>query len=772
MATLTHKDVAEVDLGKLGTAVADWKKAVDDLGKLASSAEKGMLAKSEGARWAGVNATVTRDFVKKVAKEFTDAHAQAQTIHRLISDAHKDLTEVQKKMKTALQDAEALGIRIEDIGDGQVRWFFPHVRGDSDERTQEQINSAQSIADRVARLTGNAMEIDASVTSALSKAHGKDPVNFGHKNYDSLDDAQSERAVEIAKRGPEMTDKEFAELNRLMKYNAKDSDFSTAFYQGLGGPKQALEFFGHMSIDNVYGDGDKARQTMTQELQRNLGTALASATDPDNRTHLPASWTDEFRKLGTERIPMVKYDQNPPYGYQLLGGIMRYGEYDKRFLNPIAEHVVQLHQKDPYMFADSKFGIGTGDMHPFNPSGKNGAGFDPVTGMLEALGHSPEAAKEFFTADPKAYNEDGTLKSGAPDLGKDKDGHPITNYLDYFANDEYEMFPDIVGHAPDDAEKAFTYVNDSFGHALEAATLGHAYDDPTPQLVRDEKSAQIMEQVVETYGNDAALLKKQEVLSDSLGRMGAGYVDDINWALNENASDSIYAPSDNYDGHAQFGRDGARNFLTALGQHPDAYAEVSLAERVYTSSVLGAQVSEDGTINEPAAREAVRTGAHVQGLLDQSRADQVTAENVKKDEEYNKALEKRAGWIEFGVGVGVAAGAAFLPPVAAAGVAATLIPVATDAGTGMVEQMLGNVVGDWAESNQQDSGEDTHEQRAAIYFAGEHNAEIPMKQFILRNGIDRSNSDFGQDLEEAWLSGYDSGTARATEQGQHPQTGD
>ncbi|MER5226760.1 hypothetical protein [Streptomyces flaveus] len=770
MATLTYKDVAEVDLGKLGTAVADWEKAVDDLKKLASSAENRMLAKSETARWAGVNATVTRDFVKKVTKEFTDAHAQAQTIFRLINDAHHDLVEIQRKMKTALQEADALGLRIEDIGGGQVRWFFPHVRGDSDERTQEQLTSAQSVADRVASLTANAMEIDASVTGALSKAHGKDPANFGHKNYDSLDDAQSERAVELAKRGPEMTGKELTELNRLMKYNAKDSDFSTAFYQGLGGPKQALEFFGQMSIDSVYVD-EKGRQAMTQELQRNLGTALASATDPDNKTHLQASWANEFRKLGTERIPMTKYDQNPPYGYQLLGGIMRYGEYDARFLNPIAEHVVQLHQKNPMMFADSKFMMGTADQHPFNPSGKNGAGFDPVTGMLEALGHSPEAAKEFFTAEPTNYAEDGTERKGAPDLGKNKDNEPITSYLAYFANDKYEMFPDIVGHDPDAVEKSSGYISDSFGHALEAATLGHAYDDPTPQLVRDEKSAPIMAQVVQTYGDDAELLKKQDVLSDSLGRMGAGYVDDINWALNDNAEESIFKPTENREAHPEFQRDPARQFLSALGQHPDAYAELSTAEKVYTTSMLAAQAGDDGTINQAAAREAVRTGSEVQGMLDQSRADQITAENVKRDEEYNKALEERAGWIEFGAGVGVAAGAAFLPPVAAVGVAATLVPVAMDAGPAALEHVIGNSIGDWTESKQQDSGEDTHAQRKAIYDAGQLNAEVPMKQFMLDHGIAR-DEDFGQDLEEAWNSGYEKGSSRAAEQGQAPQTGD
>ena len=88
-----------------------------------------------------------------------------------------------------------------------------------------------------------------------------------------------------------------------------------------------------------------------------------------------------------------------------------------------------------------------------------------------------------------------------------------------------------------------------------------------------------------------------------------------------------------------------------------------------------------------------------------------------------------------------------------------------------VRDCLDGKIGDWAGSQQQDSGEDTQKQREAIYGAGEYNSEVPMKDFIFRNGIDRDNSDFGQDLEEAWTSGYDSGTARATQQGQRSQTG-
>ncbi|MGW0555623.1 hypothetical protein ACWDZ6_15630 [Streptomyces sp. NPDC002926] len=763
MASLTFMDVAQVDLGKLGTAVTDWKKTVDNLQKLAKNADSGMVAKSESARWAGENATVTREFIKKTAKQFDDAHAEAKSIWTLLDDAHTELVAIQKSMKTAVDvDAPNLGVRIEDIGGGAVRWYFPHIRGDSDERTQKQLDAAQELADRITGLIAHAAEIDANMARALGRTNKNDPHDFSSNNYASLDDAEKDRALELAGLGRKMNDKQFAEFNSIMKYNTKDPEFADAFYRGLGGPKQALEFFGQMSIDSAHGD-NKARLELTKELQRNMGLTLATATEPDHNPGYLKDWGAQFRKLGTQQIPLEKYGRDsPPFGYQLLGGIMRYGNYDPKFLNPIAEHVIQLQQKDPILFAHSKSEFGT---NLYNPSGKEGAGFDPVPGVLEALGHSPEAAKQFFTAEPTAYNEDGTVKGGAADLGKVKN-EAITNYLDYFTNEDYKGFPgDINGHFnPDAIQKATNHVPDALGHALEAATLGHAYDDPTPKLVRDEDSAAIMKSVVEKYG-DADLLDRQEVLSDSLGRMGAGYVDDINWALNDNDSTSMFAPQRDPADHAEFGRDGARSFLNALGRHPDAYAELSNAEKVYTTSVLDAQVGDNGTINQAHAREAVRTGGEVQGMLDESRADQVKADGLAKDEAYNKALEKRAGWIEFGTGVGIAAGAAFLPPVAAAGVAATLIPVITDAGTGALEQHLGNVIGDWSESKQQDSGDDVLKQRIAIYNAGEATSEAPMREFMKVHGIER-DSPFGGDLEEALNSGYDKGSNRAAHMGE------
>ncbi|GFH37903.1 hypothetical protein SCWH03_41430 [Streptomyces pacificus] len=74
-------------------------------------------------------------------------------------------------------------------------------------------------------------------------------------------------------------------------------------------------------------------------------------------------------------------------------------------------------------------------------------------------------------------------------------------------------------------------------------------------------------------------------------------------------------------------------------------------------------------LNEGAARATVRVGAEVQGMLDQSRADQVEATSLKTHEDYEEAVAERAGWVAFGATAGIAAGVAFLPATAAVGAA-------------------------------------------------------------------------------------------------------
>ncbi|MFB6839995.1 hypothetical protein [Streptomyces sp. NPDC056361] len=778
---LTFDNVYHAPLDKMKTSADDWAAMKGKLDTLAQDAQSTMAAKARDDYWRGVNAEVTKPFVDKTAKEFADAAKAADGIHKVLEDGYNAF----KKAKDDLQkivDTEAPGKGFRVKADGTVEAVEPlsqtkdqGMRHDPDfqDMVRKERADIEAMQRRIDAIVETCDDADVSCSNALKANITGDTHNFSAPKYTSLDAEEAQRAVDLAKKGRDISHEELMRLNELLKDNSGSKEFSRTFYDGMG-PKGALEFFGQLSTDTYdYTKVDKQRLADVQDLQKNLGLNLATATQGGDAW--TEKWSADMRKLGTERIPLAKYDNNPAFGYQLLGGIMRYGDYDKKFLVPIAEHVTQLHAKDPYLFANSKPMIGGGLQNQYNPSGVNGSGFDPMISMLEALGHSPEASKDFFSKEPlTSYKEDGSV-GGELNLGKDKDGKPITNYLDFFGNEKYELFPDIDGHDPDAAKKSADYMPDALGHALESATLGHAWDDATPELKRDETTAKIMTQVVEKYGGDAELLKKwQSPLADSLGHMGAGYIDDLNWALDKNTPDSPFMPTKGGDAHPEFGRQAAVDFLSTLGQHPDAYASVSTAERLYTTSVLEAQVGPDGKIDEGRARATVYTGATLQGVLDESRGAQVEAEGMKKHEEYEKAQAAKAGWVELGATVGIAAGVAFLPATAAVGAAAILVPLAVDTGSGVMEQLAGQVIGDWSDKSVDDHKDKTedeiHESNKAMYTAGRYSAESPMERFLSEHRSQVS-SDFRQDMIESVSNGYGLGNDHARQTGNAPETG-
>lgn len=414
---LTYTDLLDVDLGKLGAAVDDWKEAVDALKTLAENARTGMKVKSDSARWAGVNADVTRGFVDRTTKEFSDLHTEAHSIHQVLDDAHSELLALQRGLKTLVEEARAKNYAIADNGDTTVTVHECVLQGQAP--TAKAGDKAephwQSIADQISAKVGRADDVDQSVKAALARSHGNDPHDAGHANYDSLNEAQAARAVELAEKGEHMSNAELKEFDRLMKYNGteKGGEFATDFYQTLG-PEKTLEFYGSMALDGTAGD-DEVRLALTKDLQQSMGLALANATDPDHKYHVPASWGDQLRKLGGQRLQLENAGLNQPYGYQVLGGLLRYGNYDAAFINPIAGHIVQLHHQNPNLFTLNRPMTGGLDADfGYNPSGKVGAGYDPLTSALEALGHSPEASKAFFADDsPKVYNADGSEHKGA-----------------------------------------------------------------------------------------------------------------------------------------------------------------------------------------------------------------------------------------------------------------------------------------------------------------------------------------------------------------------
>ncbi|MCX5343265.1 hypothetical protein [Streptomyces atratus] len=797
---LKFEDIVDAPVGKLKTAADDWSKMVTDLDRLADDAQDGMKVKADKAEWEGANAGVTRGFISKTANEFKDAAAEAKGVKQILEDAHTAIKKAKDDLISIRDDeGPAAGIHVDAKGKVTARHPVaetPAAGHDPDYPTmlQQERKNIQSRQKKIDLIVDNCNDTDVSFKNSL-EANVTDRKDFTAPKYTKMDQEEAARAARLAAKGRDLTHKELQALNELLKENSGSAEFSENFYKKLR-PEGALAFFGQLSTD-TYEDGklDKERLKDVQDLQKNLGLNLAMASQDKEFT---AEWGPSLRKLGTERIPVMAYEPSAgridpsggPFGYQLLGGIMRYGNYDAKFLNPIAEHVAQLHQKDPLRFNANNV-VNSLAKDPFNPSGLNGAGYDPTISMLEALGHSPDAAKHFFTDDPTAYNEDGTVDKGATaDLGRHENGNSVANYLDFFGDEKWKSFPDVDMGDLREKKESSEYMPDALGHALEAATLGYPYDSPNAGVVRDVDNAEVMRKVMEKYGEDAKLTERQEALTDSLGTMGAGYIDDINWSLDQNKKNSLFAPGENSDGHLEFsaandedGRRIARKFLSVLGHYPDAYASVSAAEQVYTSSALEAQVSADGDIDAGGVRRAVKIGSEVQGILDQSRADQIEATNLKTHEDYEKAAEKRSGWVEFGgtaaLGAGVATAAFFLPAAPVVGAGALLIPLFTDTATGAVEQVIGDVVGGMGEKaideNKEKLEDLTATEKEAVYTAGEIYTETPVEEFTSRHKerierLDaRTGGSLAEDLDDSRLIGYEVGNLRARVQGVEPE---
>ncbi|MCM2391269.1 hypothetical protein [Streptomyces albipurpureus] len=223
MAAFGYSDLIALDLGKLNTAVGDWQTMVGELAKLKTEVTDGMVKKSAAARWEGVNASVTKEFVGSTAKEFGDLHAQAQSIHSVLADAHGELTRIQKQARKLTEEARRgnperypeadPGLLISDGSNGTVKVVSTicDAQGPS-QRTQDMV---QWYADTLTGLVAHAAEVDAAVTRALKTIHGGDPFNAGHATHTSLDQDQLPRAMKLAALGGDANDRQQDELRRL-----------------------------------------------------------------------------------------------------------------------------------------------------------------------------------------------------------------------------------------------------------------------------------------------------------------------------------------------------------------------------------------------------------------------------------------------------------------------------------------------------------------------------------------------------------------------------
>ncbi|MFI6645541.1 hypothetical protein [Streptomyces sp. NPDC050504] len=752
------------NFGSLHETIAEWQQLLGKLDALRRQADDGMRAKAFKADWAGVNAAVTREFIAKTAGEFGDARTQATTICGILRDTHGELARFHEQLVAAVNRATAKDLAVRDTGDGgftvTVRSAHPGQEAEGPHRAPEKgAHDVHELKAEIQRILNQAAESDDSAAEALRLVVDQAKYGFSEARYRDRDSAAravraAKEVAALVKKDPAaVTNTELARVNGMLAKYRNDPLFAEKFATDAG-PRTILEFYAGVA-DPFGPTHDPARGEQAKQLQRNLGLVLGTATRSDSARM--ESWERKMVDLGAPRLGIAA--AGGPHGFVVMSNLMRFGNYDDQFLNNYGDELVAYDKK--HNVKDLNPWINNTSQGDLNFWGGNDRGRDPMTGFLQALGHNPDAATQFFS---RPAGAEGPV-STADDLSEN---------LTYLAKDRL-WSPDAPPVGGDSRHVAGL---DAFGHALEAATTGYAYDSseltrtgtdaggdtggdtrsPGDPDRRTAATAGVMEQVAYLYGSPdgAKLLHGQPELGDSLGRIASAHIDDINWALSENDPDSMFANAD----HARFGRVNAAHFLSTLGQNPDAYAAISTAEKVYTASMLEAQVSADGKIDEGGARAAVKIGAEVHGTIDQARANQVEAEGLKKDADYNKAMEERAGWIQLGSGAAIAAGVAFLPAAPAVGLAATLVPLATDTGSAVAEELVNKAISGWSETSQEqhsnDLKEQVKEQRDRIYEHGKLTTDEPLKNFREKHGI-RSEEIFGQDLGDSRDIGYSKG---------------
>ncbi|MDQ0984765.1 DUF6571 family protein [Streptomyces sp. V2I9] len=674
----------------LGEAITDWEQMVKQLATLKRDAKDNLGVKAAKARWAGENATVTRSFVEKTAAEFADAHTQARTVVRILADTRDELVSFRDELTEVISQAAKKNLTVRDTGDGSFTVtmnIHPDRAAKGTTLPEHSQTEAEGLRDRVQAILRKATRSDTTAAETLRLIVDQAERGFSGADYKDRDSAaeavaKAEAIAKILKKDPtDVTATELNTVNATLVTYGKDPLFAEKLATSTT-PDGLLTFYAGIA-DPAQGYGaDPKRLEQAKLLQKNLGVALGTATLSDSAAM--RSWEQKMLELGPEELGTEHASK--PRGFAVMSNLMRFGDYDDRFLNEYGEKLV-AYDKERNVENMSPW-INNWNHGDLNFSSKNDRGRDPMTGFMEALGHNPGAATDFFAQPAGAgssVDKESELNENFKYLTKER----------IWLSDAYTMGGD----------DKFTAGHESLGHALEAATTGYVYDaepmvskDPMTPGNRDMRTAEtagVMEQVVFLYGSEDGpkMLHDQSELALSLGKMGAAYIDDIDYSMSgvgdRAKNEETFPPK--YQGRADFGEQGALNFLSVIGQDETSHGAVSAAQHLYTLSMLDAHPpSSEANIDK--AHDALTTGSEVRGILDHSRVQQAEATYKDNAEEQNKSLGRSGDWVKLGAGAVVGGGIAALPVPGSTGAAIAIAPVAAETIGNAVSTFVGHQV--------------------------------------------------------------------------------
>jgi hypothetical protein len=659
--TLGYSTVKDADLAPLSEAVAKWRNLPGRFTTIATSFNTEVSGALRASDWEGEAAKAALKKFDQVQKQMRNAADEAGDVHRLLDNALESFRSAQKRLRNVADEvSEDRNLKLSPAG---LVYLDPDGKKEPERLAvlkQAYEDVVRGYNDRIKTALEDATEADTALHWALSQdPNGRSP-GFHPDMFRSIREAREGRdqarkdadtLVELASLGPGMTDEQLERFNRLARKHEGDPYFAERFAVRTG-PGGTLRFWQGIA-DQRRHSGDEAQKTLAgiqESLSRTLATASHSTSPEMER------WKREVIRLGDERIYFSHPDKmvasEGSYGFSVMSSLMRRGEYETDFLKDYGRSLFAFERKHEGDLEDLWYVDG----HKARLSFGSDAGNDPVAGYLEALGHNPEAAKEMFRSE-EWENTPGDSEAMDPEL----------RYL--LLEREWMKDPAPGG----EGNKGYGY--DELGHALEAATLGIPYDQPERGLNRDDATANVTMQTVLAVGSDIDYVSDRPGIGDSLAKVGAGYIDDLNWAVSEfgragyNAEDrdSAFRHREG-TGHFDIGPGAAAKFLASVGRHEGSYEILASAQQGYITSLMRTHSEPDYE-----AKLIIETGGKFNGMIDQARVSDIEKEYGESTEKAEQKLSEAAAWESFAVsqGIGVGAGILTLPfggPAASAAV--------------------------------------------------------------------------------------------------------
>ncbi|MEU5182994.1 DUF6571 family protein [Streptomyces longwoodensis] len=667
--TLFHANFSLLD-----DAVTDWATLVRYLGELKKDAETDLHQTANKANWAGMNQQVSKQFIGKTAGEFADAHTQASTIHRILVDTLGELKGYHRQLTTAVENGRKKSLSVFPSGDAfMVTSSVPPQTAAASEpnRTAD----VTALRDEIQGILDKATESDNSAGTVLKALADQSELGFSDARYRDRDSAaaaleKADELARLAKKDPgELTTAEFDLLNAGLKQYAGDGLFAERFATDLGA-RGTLDFW--TGLNDVPGAGDvgQKRHDRYDDLQKSLSLTLATASQSDSASM--ADWKGRMVDLADK--PMGRTG-GFPLGAQVMTNLMRWGDYDDRFLVDYGDKLIETEKK---FTGNGRHGAWsrTGGDPLLNRMGTD-SGWDPMTGYLRALSNNPDAATEFFNDTFVTKNEDHDFTEDADGNGK-QEKRALSNF-DYLF--EERDWPQDVDDKGEESIAGRNYL----GMALEAATTGHPAGElpPAGPPAHNPGQAKLFEAIVSSISDDNTRLTDHGYMSDSMGQVASEYLADINRGLADDADGDTNRLFPVAGTVASLNHRDLNAFLLSVGQNPEGYAAVKVANKSYMANLMDYHLNPDLPAGHRYSSDArftveqiARGSGEVSGTLAIGRQEAVVGPADEDDKAFDHAVAQWKNGISGAIGAGIGVGTTFIASpaggAAAGGVAGTV----------------------------------------------------------------------------------------------------